>query len=439
MAKRVTVLGAGRVGRAMALDLAKDGEFEVRVADASAAALGSLAGAAHVETMKADLADAREVRRALADADYAIGAVPGFMGYRTLETIIQAGVDVVDITFFEQDALRLDALAKEKGVCAIVDAGVAPGLTNVLAGHHAATWDRLDRFVCGVGGLPVVRTLPWEYKAAFSPVDVLEIYTRPARVIEGGKVVAKPALAELAPYEFPGVGTVDAFVTDGLRTLLTTIPCREMRELTLRYPGHAEKMRTLRDAGFLSAEPIEIAGVAGRADRAHRPPALPALADRPGRGGPDALLLRGGRREGRRSPSRRAGSMLDRYDRVNGVSSMARTTGYTATAALRLLAAGTFRPTGIVPPECDRPRREGLRLPARPARPPRNPAGTGRLIRRPLRLWVALKGDSDALAPCAAALRKFARRRESCARAGCGWCGCRRRARGRGPGPRRCG
>ena len=261
MAKHVTVLGAGRVGRAMALDLAKDGEFEVRVADASAAALGSLAGAAHVETMKADLADAREVRRALADADYAIGAVPGFMGYRTLETIIQAGVDVVDITFFEQDALGLDALAKEKGVCAIVDAGVAPGLTNVLAGHHAATWDRLDRFVCGVGGLPVVRTLPWEYKAAFSPVDVLEIYTRPARVIEGGKVVAKPALAELAPYEFPGVGTVDAFVTDGLRTLLTTVPCREMKELTLRYPGHAEKMRTLRDAGFLSAEPIEVAGV----------------------------------------------------------------------------------------------------------------------------------------------------------------------------------
>lgn len=350
MAKHVTVLGAGRVGRAMALDLAKDGEFEVRVADASAAALGSLAGAAHVEAMKADLADPREVRRALADADYAIGAVPGFMGYRTLETIIQAGVDVVDITFFEQDALGLDALAKEKGVCAIVDAGVAPGLTNVLAGHHAATWDRLDRFVCGVGGLPVVRTLPWEYKAAFSPVDVLEIYTRPARVIEGGKVVAKPALAELAPYEFPGVGTVDAFVTDGLRTLLTTVPCREMKELTLRYPGHAEKMRTLRDAGFLSAEPIEVAGVRVAPIEVTGHLLFPLWQTGPG--AEDLTLFfceADGEKDGQ--PVSARWRMLDRYDLVNGVSSMARTTGYTATAALRLLAAGTLSATGIVPPE----------------------------------------------------------------------------------------
>ena len=350
MAKHVTVLGAGRVGRAMALDLAKEGEFEVRVADASAAALGALAGVAHVETMKADLADAREVRRALADADYAIGAVPGYMGYRTLETILQAGVDVVDITFFEQDAFGLDALAKEKGVCAIVDAGVAPGLTNVLAGHHAATWDRLDRFVCGVGGLPVVRTQPWEYKAAFSPVDVLEIYTRPARIVEGGQVVAKPALAEIAPYEFPGVGTVDAFVTDGLRSLLTTVTCPEMKELTLRYPGHAERMRVLRDAGFLSAEPVEVGGVRVAPVELTGKLLFPIWQYAPGE--EDMTLFfcdAEGVKDG--APVAAHWRMLDRFDTVNGISSMARTTGYSATATLRLLAAGTFRQTGIVPPE----------------------------------------------------------------------------------------
>lgn len=350
MAKHVTVLGAGRVGRAMALDLAKNGEFEVRVADASEQALAALADASHVTTVRADLADGGAVKKALEGADYAIGAVPGFMGYKTLATILDAGVDVVDITFFEQDAFGLDAAAQAKGVCAIVDAGVAPGLTNVLAGHHAATWDRLDRFVCGVGGLPVVRTLPWEYKAAFSPVDVLEIYTRPARIVEGGKVVAKPALAEITPYEFPGVGTVDAFVTDGLRSLLTTVTCPEMRELTLRYPGHAERMRVLRDAGFFSAEPVEVGGVKVAPVELTGRLLFPLWQYGPGEEDQTLFFCEAdGVNDGH--PVAARWRMLDRFDTAHNVSSMARTTGYTATSTLRLLAAGTFRQVGIVPPE----------------------------------------------------------------------------------------
>jgi saccharopine dehydrogenase-like NADP-dependent oxidoreductase len=264
--------------------------------------------------------------------------------------VIEAGVDVVDITFFEEDAFGLDAEAKAKGVCAIVDAGVAPGLTNVLAGHHAAGWDRLDRFVCGVGGLPVVRTQPWEYKAAFSPVDVLEIYTRPARIVEGGQVVARPALAEIAPYEFPGVGTVDAFVTDGLRSLLTTVACPEMKELTLRYPGHAARMKVLRDAGFLSAEPVEVGDARVAPVELTGKLLFPIWQYAPGE--EDMTLFfcdAEGVKDG--APVSARWRMLDRFDTVNGVSSMARTTGYTATATLRLLAAGTFRQTGIVPPE----------------------------------------------------------------------------------------
>jgi len=350
MAKQVTVLGAGRVGRAMALDLAKDGEFEVRVADASEAALAGLADVAHLVTMRADLGDGGEVARAVAGSDYAIGAVPGFMGYRTVATVIEAGVDIVDISFFEQDCFGLDAAAKAKGVAAIVDAGVAPGLTNILAGHHAAQWDALDRFVCGVGGLPVVRTQPWEYKAAFSPVDVLEIYTRPARVVRDGRLVAEPALAEIGSYEFPGVGTVDAFVTDGLRSLLTTVACPNMAELTLRYPGHAAKMRTLRDAGFLGAEPIEVGGARVAPVEVTGRLLFPLWQYAPGEEDMTLFFAEAdGRKEG--APVRARWTMLDRYDREGGISSMARTTGYTATAALRLLATGGVVATGVVPPE----------------------------------------------------------------------------------------
>ncbi len=350
MTKRVTVLGAGRVGRAMALDLAQDGEFEVRVADASEAALASLADVPHLATERADLADGGAVAKAVEGADYAIGAVPGFMGYRTVATVIDAGVDIVDISFFEQECFGLDDAAKAKGVAAVVDAGVAPGLTNILAGHHAAGWDALDRFVCGVGGLPVVRTQPWEYKAAFSPVDVLEIYTRPARVVRGGKVVSEPALAEIGSYEFPGVGTVDAFVTDGLRSLLTTVSCPNMAELTLRYPGHAAKMKVLRDAGFLSAAPIELEGARVAPVELTGRLLFPIWQYAPGEEDMTLFFAEAdGRKDG--APVSARWTMLDRYDRAEGISSMARTTGYTATAVLRLLASGRFSATGVVPPE----------------------------------------------------------------------------------------
>lgn len=350
MTQQVTVLGAGRVGRAMALDLAHEGEFEVRVADASEEALARLAGLPHLETRRADLTDAGEVARAVSGSDYAIGAVPGFLGYRTAATVIDAGVSIVDISFFEEDCFGLDAAAKEKSVVAVVDAGVAPGLTNLLAGHHAASWQTLDRFVCGVGGLPVVRTQPWEYKAAFSPVDVLEIYTRPARIVRGGEIVAVPALAEVGSYEFPGVGTVETFASDGLRSLLETVRCPEMRELTLRYPGHAARIGALRDAGFFAHEPIEVGGA--RVAPIEFTGRLLFLLWQYAPGEEDLTLFfaeADGTEDG--EPVHARWTMLDRYDRAKGVSSMARTTGYTATAVLRLLASGRFAATGLVPPE----------------------------------------------------------------------------------------
>jgi len=88
-----------------------------------------------------------------------------------------------------------------------------------------------------VGGLPIVRQWPYEYKAVFSPLDVIEEYTRTARFVENGRVVTRPALTDLERVDFEGVGTLEAFNTDGLRTLIQTIPAPNMKEKTLRYPG----------------------------------------------------------------------------------------------------------------------------------------------------------------------------------------------------------
>lgn len=347
---KIVVLGGGRVGSAIARDLAREPGFQVTVADASEAALRRFEDEPRLRTLRADLSDPAEVARSVSGQDLVVGAVPGFMGFATLKTVLENGKDVVDISFFDDDPFKLDALAKEHDRIALVDCGVAPGSSNLLLGHAAATFDRLDSFVCYVGGLPAVRTWPFEYKSVFSPIDVIEEYTRPARFVRYGQQVTMPALTEVEPVDFPGVGTLEAFNTDGLRTLLTTVDIPTMVEKTLRYPGHVEKMRMLRETGFFSQEPIEAGGVQVRPlDLTAR---LLFSAWQLGPEEEDFTVLRvevEGEKGGRRV--RQSWDLLDRYDRETRTTSMARTTGYTCTAMVRLLAAGLYTRKGISPPE----------------------------------------------------------------------------------------
>lgn len=349
---RALVLGAGRVGRAIAWDLAVNprSAFEVTVADASRSALDALAAAAPVATVEADLADAGAVTRLAAEHELVVGALPSFLGFAALRAVLEAGRPYVDISFFEEDPFELDALARERGVPAVVDCGIAPGCDNLILGHHAAEMDEVERFLCYVGGLPVERSWPWEYKAPFAPYDVLAEYTRPARYIAHGELVVRPALSEPELLEFPGLGTLEAFNTDGLRTLLTTLSIPDMKEMTLRYPGHAERMRMLREAGFFSAEPIEVDGVAVS------PLALTSeLLFRQWRfeeGEEDLTVLRVVV-EGRTGDRRECHvyDLVDRYDPATGLSSMARTTGFTCTAVAHLVADGTYSRPGVSAPE----------------------------------------------------------------------------------------
>lgn len=236
---KVAVLGAGLVGAPMAVDLAKDENFEVTVADRDGKPLEKLeAMGLGIATEQADLSDEIALKALIADQDLVLSAVPGFMGYRTLQTVIEAGKDVVDIAFFPEDPFELDALAKKKGVTAIVDCGVAPGMSNLLTGHVARLLDRTDKVLIYVGGLPELRKWPYEYRAVFSPIDVIEEYTRPARYVENGKPVVREALSDPELLDFPGIGTLEAFNSDGLRTLADTIDAPDMKEKTLRYQGH---------------------------------------------------------------------------------------------------------------------------------------------------------------------------------------------------------
>ena len=347
---RVTVLGAGLVGGAIARDLALEKGWAITAVDRAPKLLRNLQQQASMKTVLTDLSEPDALKAVISDADLVVSAVPGGMGYETLRQIIDAGKNVVDISFFGEDPFELDGLAKQRGVTAVVDCGVAPGLSNVIAGYVKQNVEKVDSYVCYVGGLPRVRSWPYEYKAVFSPRDVLEEFTRPSRLVEHGQMVVRPALSEVELIDFKGVGTLEAFNTDGLRSLARTMDIPFMKEKTMRYPGHANLVRAFRDSGFFGTDAIEVSG------QMVKPIDVTAkLMFEQWQMGEDEedltvmQVIMDGHQDGKRV--RRDFYMVDSFDKATQTTSMARTTGYTCSIVARQVLAGMFTRKGICPPE----------------------------------------------------------------------------------------
>lgn len=350
MAKKVFILGAGLIGRPMALDLLKHNEFEVGIADINPSFPTLFEGTA-ASCLVCDLREPKNWLETARSYDLFINAVPGFMGYESLRALISLGKPVVDIAFYPEDPLSLDEAARQSGAVVVCDMGVAPGMSHLLSGYAAAALQKLDKLIIYVGGLPVERKLPWQYKAVFSPNDVIEEYTRPARLIENGCLVSKEALSDAEFIDFDHVGTLEAFNSDGLRTLVHTLKADFMAEKTLRYPGHIDLIKALKKSGFFENQTIISNGM-------HFVPldftkALLFNQWKLGQGEADLTVMRiiaegtvaGGQKQSIRF------DLFDTADLDSGIHSMARTTGYAATSALRMLAAGLLTQPGIHMPE----------------------------------------------------------------------------------------
>ena len=345
----IAVLGTGMVGRAIALDLAK--QYSVTAFDRDSTLLEALKELnPAIETVGTDLLRYEEYENFLASFDIVVTAVPGFMGYNTLKGVIEAGKNVVDISFFPEDALQLHELAESKGVTVITDCGVAPGVSNFIVGRYNEEM-KLHSFECYVGGLPAERKPPFQYKAPFSPVDVIQEYIRPARLVEEGVVVTKPALTDREIISFDEIGELEAFNTDGLRSLIYTMKnIPDMKEKTLRYPGHIDLIIALKQAGFFDVSTIRI-------DDADISPLefTSRLLVNEWKLAPEEeeftimkVVLKG-EQHGKHKTIEY--NLLDRYDQATKTSSMARTTGYTCTAAVNLIANAMFTEKGVFPPE----------------------------------------------------------------------------------------
>jgi saccharopine dehydrogenase-like NADP-dependent oxidoreductase len=303
-----------------------------------------------VETHSLDLADEAALRAFVAGFDVIVSAVPSKLGYRTLSTLVDAGCRIADIAFTPEDVLQLDARAKQTGAMLLTDIGVAPGISNLILGHHDAHM-QVKKFLCYVGGNPRKPRPPFKYRATFATSDVIEEYTRPARIQRNGEIVELPALTEREMVNFEGVGEMEAFLTDGLRSILVTMPhIPEMIEKTMRWPGHVDIVEAMRDAGYFSLLPIEVNG------RNVVPHAVTValLKDewRMQPGEEDMIQMRvivEGEQDGKQV--RHTWETQDNLDPESGFSAMSRTTGFTCAAAANLLAEGLWHEAGVHPAE----------------------------------------------------------------------------------------
>ncbi|WP_456421411.1 saccharopine dehydrogenase C-terminal domain-containing protein [Thermococcus sp.] len=322
---KVLILGAGNVGKAIAWDL-RD-EFNVHVADLSGDRLRAVSEFA--TPIKLDASRFDKLVEVIRGFELVIGALPGRFGYSAIKAAIKAGVDMVDVSFMPENPLELREEAENAQVTVIFDAGFAPGLSHILMGR---IWNELDDMSEGyiyVGNLPREPRPPLYHRITWSPKDFIEEYTRPARVIRRGEVRAVDPLSEIKAVEIEG-STFEAFPSDGLRSLLESVRVDKLEEWTLRWPGHLEKVKVLRELGFFKPEHVD--------------KTLDVITPLMTYDSPDFSVMRVVGRE----PGKEMSYTL--LDGEREFTSMARVTGYTASAIARLVAEGSCI-FGVIPPE----------------------------------------------------------------------------------------
>lgn len=321
------MLGAGRVGRAVALELQVDNE--VAVFDPSPAALASV-NVAHKFTTS--FFKQREI---IKKTELVVSTLPGGVAFRTVARLLRLGKDVVDTSFMPEDPFELDHIARKNNVLYIPDAGYAPGLTNVIAGSLFGKGDNEIRIY--VAGLPQHASEPFRHAVTFNAEGLIDEYLRPARIVRDGRIISIDPLSDISSITLNEIGALEAFYSDGLRTMLRTLKVRNMFERTLRYPGHLTLMRQLRDLGFFSSERLD----------GFVPRRLTERLFEHYKSNEDMCITV---IEGRGSAWERYYG-IDRSSAKGRLSSMSRMTGFSAASFARLVLKGEIEEKGVFPPE----------------------------------------------------------------------------------------
>jgi saccharopine dehydrogenase-like NADP-dependent oxidoreductase len=257
---RIAVIGLGRIGLRLAWEL-KDLGYEVVGVDASSSAADRAERLLGVEVRVADVTTIDGLKASVRDVDLAAVALPGSVGHKALLGLVTLGVDTVDVSFSPEDPYgTIDHLARKKGVIVVVDAGVAPGLSNMLVGMLVREMNARKARIL-VGGVSADPNAPLGLSATWSIEDLLDEYLRKARYIRNGQVESVDPLSKVIPVKIPGVGEMEAIPTDGLRTMLRNLSGLDMLvEYTLRWPGHSRVIKELLHINMLDESPITVGG-----------------------------------------------------------------------------------------------------------------------------------------------------------------------------------
>jgi lysine 6-dehydrogenase len=351
---KVIVLGCGNIGSVATEDLANSmSSTEVVVADKNEGRAKDVVkriGMSNVTWIQSDVASHEELVDTLKGFDLTMGFLPGNLGYRLAEACIEAREDLVDVSYMPENPMHLNEAATRAGSTIVPDCGLAPGISNVLVGHSAASLDKVEAVHIMVGGLPEKPVPPLGYVITWSPESLIDEYTRKAVIVRKGHVVEVEALSGVEEIEFPNVGKLEAFYTDGLRTLPCTLKnVDDMWEKTLRYPGHAEKVKLLKTLGFFSETNVNVEGANVQPRKLTARIFEQRLSNKRQK---DIVALKVETRGVKnKKKTTYTHSLLDFYDATRRVTAMARTTAYPASIVAQLILKKALKEKGVVPPE----------------------------------------------------------------------------------------
>lgn len=339
----ICLLGCGMQGRVIAWDLAK-AKHDVTVLDANSQNFQKLRKMPNIKTRKFDVAEKRKLVSLLKKFEIVVGALPSALGFYSMKCAVDAGIDMVDISYLPEDPFLLDKIAKRKKIKIVPDAGFAPGLSNILVGEAFRQIKPIETIRILAGGIPLNPIPPFNYRISWSPADLLEEYLRPVRIRKNFKTVTVDSLTGLEEFRLRRIGKLECFYTDGLRTLLRTFKdIKNMEEKTIRYTGHANLFNKIIESGLLSDKLIKI----DRVEVIPRKFALEVL---------KPLLVQGDERdiciliiEVRDKQKAKKYICIDYYDEKNKITSMARMTGYTCSIITQCIK--DYPEYGVIPPE----------------------------------------------------------------------------------------
>ncbi|MDG6982169.1 MAG: saccharopine dehydrogenase NADP-binding domain-containing protein [Nitrososphaerota archaeon] len=347
---KAAVLGSGLMGSVIGWDLANsEGVDEVVVADIDQAKLEALRRRAPGKKLSVEVLDIMrrdKVVSFLKRFDVAASALPHGVVHQSDLAAVEAGSKMVNIAF-EDEQMELDDAARRLGATLVPGCGVAPGLGGILLAKGLEELGGGDEGHILVGGIPQEPRPPFGYKLVFSIVGLLREYTDQARVVRDGIMVKVMPFSTVEAYDFPPpIGRLEGFCTDGLASLVYTMKgMRVLDEITLRWPGHAEKMNLLMESGYFSRDKVR----AGGADVSPLEVSWEVLGRKLAEGDPRDITVMRVIAKGTKGEV--VYDMIDRYDEEMGVTSMGKTTGYTGSIVTQMLGRGEVKGTGVIPPE----------------------------------------------------------------------------------------